>query len=213
MLYHTDHTTRSTNVATTVNKSSAQSAGSSSASAKSTNLYSGWKTYSSSDNTYTIRYPSNWVSASCSTNNTCSLTGEVDNNLSPSPNPQWQVVELSHNKTSVSPQASFDVRENIPNPFDCIYDASSYSINGYSGYFAEGYTSLVAHKCPNAPTAGTTISGASSNTGYAEYYTLVHKGQAVLISMQIQDGSSGTENTVPLIPTFNEIVRSIKFNN
>ena len=178
-----------------------------------TNPYAGWNTYTASDNTYTVNYPSNWVSDPCSTNNTCSTTAEVDNYLSPSSNPSWQVIELNHNKTSDSAKAWFDAYENVPSAYSCVYDNSALTINGYSAYFAEYFITPNANQCPSAPTTGSTTSGATTTTGYSDYYTIVNNGQAVIISMPVQDGSNGSRDTVPLVSTFNEIAKSIKFNN
>lgn len=179
----------------------------------STNPYAGWNTYTASDNTYTVNYPSNWVSDPCITNNTCSTTAEVDNYLSPASNPSWQVIELNHNKTSDSAKAWFDAYKNVPSAYSCVYDNSALTINGYSAYFAEYFITPNANQCPSAPTTGSTTSGATTTTGYSDYYTIVNNGQAVIISMPVQDGSNGSRDTVPLVSTFNEIAKSIKFNN
>ena len=215
-VYHNDHQSKTLN-ATTADKttSSKSNISNSNKTVSAANAYAGWNTYTSSDNTYTVRYPANWVTDPCSKTNACSTTGEVDTFLSPASNSSWQVVRLSHNKSTLSAEDWFNQEENSPSPDDCLYATSTSAVSGYDTYSTEMYQPLNISNpsCPSSPPAGAYTYGLEGNVGYSDYYVFAHNGQVVELSMPVQDGSNGTRNTVPLVSTFKQIAYSIKFNN
>lgn len=216
MVYKNHNKTKIAPVASTT--TAKQTAPTQSKTTIASNPYAGWQTFSSVDKVYAISYPSDWVGVSdpCVAAGSCHTdTFGYDNMFSPSANPSWQVVTAQHTNSTQSPQAWLDQYEQLSAGGNCLYSADSAAVNGYQAYFIEDFNTLngSSSNCPTSPPQGAYTVGEAGGTGYMDYYAVANKGQVVMFSMPVQDGSNGTRNTVPLIPTFNKIVQSIKFSN
>ncbi len=177
------------------------------------NPYAGWQTYTSPGGTYSVKYPAYWRVTCSSAAVVCNVgSSPQDAVLSPKAHPDWRVITLGHSKSALPPETWYMQTQTTPTQ-DCLYAPYSNAINGYHTYAAELQQSFGNPLCPSSPHPGVYHYGGNSSVGYTYSYVFAHNGQVVLLTMYAQDDGSGTENTIPLIPVFEQIAKSIAFHN
>jgi hypothetical protein len=152
----------------------------------------GWNIFTGP--TFTLKYPTDWVQDVCSDVHSCKTDdGPLDTWLSPKAHPTWQVIWVTHAKSTLSAKDWF-----MKNHFDepsvmSLLNTDNSSINGYDAYSSE----------INMP----------DEISLNAFIVISHNGNIVDLSMPVQNNNSNPDlrNTEPLLPVFNQIAQSVNF--